>query len=293
MLWGAGDWSLVSADYLENSLLALRSKFRFRPDCEFTLECSPAALSSQRLLTFKNIGVNRLSLNLCRYSYPKLERLVSTLGRLGLENFNFDLYFGQPGQTLAAWQKELEKLLLLRPPHLSLYSFDSKKTNQRLKQKMYYHSLDLLSQNGYKQYEICHFCQSGFQSKQNLIYWNRKNYAGFGLGASSLWGSVRSQNASGSGGYVKHIRKYGTAVIQRQKLNPEQVQFEELYYGLRQTRGLDLNSFRQKYGEHFYNKRKDLIDRLIEKGYLFRRQNRLALTKEGFLIADDLIAKLV
>jgi len=291
MLWGAGDWSLVSLDYLENLLSALRSKFHFRPDCEFTLECNPANLSSQSLLTFKQIGVNRLSLS--HYSYPKLKQIVSDLGRLGLVNFNFDLYFGQPGQTLSAWQKELERMLLLRPPHLSLYSFDSKKTNQRLKQKIYYHSLDFLSQNRYKQYEICHFCRPGFKSKQNSIYWNRKHFAGFGLGSSSFWKNIRSKNTFGLGEYLRLIKKYGSAVIQRQKINPEQEQSEELYYALRQTRGLDLNGFRQKYGEHFYNKRKNLIDRLIEKGYLFRRQNRLALTKEGFLIADDLIAKLV
>jgi oxygen-independent coproporphyrinogen-3 oxidase len=291
-LWGAGDWSLVSTSYLRKLNQTLKDKFRFRQPHEFTIETSPAEFNQNALEVLKQIGVNRLSLNLYRFDLKKLKRLIFSIRKSGLDNLNFDLYFGQPGQNLKGWKRLLAEALSLNPTHVSLYSWGQGKPRSKLKQRQYGHALDFLAKENYRQYEICHFCFSGFQSHQNLLCWKRKNHLGFGLSAEWLWAGVRFKNVSDLEQYVRKVRAMGRALAFQDKLNHGKIKEEEIYFALRQTRGLDLTEFRKKYGEDLVQARWQLVNRLIQEGYLTLKPNRLALTKEGSLLADDLISKL-
>jgi oxygen-independent coproporphyrinogen III oxidase len=293
LLLGAGDWSLVPPDFFKQLIRVLSNKFRFISKSEFTLEVSPADLSLKKIRLFRQFGVNRASLNLFRFNYPGLKNTVSNLKKAGIRNFNFDLYFGQPGQTLSSWKKDLQRITSLKPAHLSLYSYGSVRKQPHLKGELYSMAQDYLVKKGYQQYEICHFCCPGFEAKQNLLYWKRKKFLGFGAGAASLWNNRRWQNPRNIRTYMKFIQSGKNSASSAKRLTQEEEQAEVIYHALRQTAGLDLKKFQQVYGSNLYSSKKRIIDTLIEKGYLSRKGNRLVLTKEAYLSADDLIAELI
>ena len=292
-MFGAGDWGLVPPDDFQELIQALRKKFRLASKSEFTLEVCPANLNLKKLRLFCQLGVNRVSLNLFRFDYPGLKITVSNLKKAGIRNFNFDLYFGQPGQTLSSWKKDLQRIASLKPTHLSLYSFGSASKQPHLKRELYSMAQDYLVKKGYQQYEICHFCRPGLEAKQNLLYWKRKNFLGFGAGAASLWNNRRRQNPRNIRTYLKLIQSGKKSAACAKRLTQEEEQAEVIYCALRQTAGLDLKRFQQVYGGDLYSSKKQAIDTLIAKGYLSRKGNRIALTKEAYLSADDSIAKLI
>ncbi len=293
LLFGAGEWGLAPEEYLLKLKSVLQSRFKFNQDCEVTVECSPASLNAHKLKTFKKTGANRISLNLFHSHNRKLKKAVSDSKKLGINNFNFDLYFGKPGQNLISWRKDLERSVSLDPTHLSLYSFGPPRVRKRLKQELYYQALNFMSQRGYEQYEICHFCLPGFESRQNLFYWQRRNYLGFGAGSASLWNDMGWKNTTSFERYIKLMKSKGNARIHIERLNKEEQLKEITYFSLRQTAGLDCERRKANFGYDIYKSKKRVIDDLIEKGLLSLRRNRLCLTKEGFLIADDLIARLL
>lgn|GEM_PF-2503311 len=293
LLLGAGDWSLVPPDFFKKLIRVLRKKFRFISRSEFSLEVSPVNLNLKKIRLFRQLGVNRVSLNLFRFGYAGLKKTVSDLKKAGIRNFNFDLYFGQPGQTLSSWKRDLQEVVHLTPAHLSIYIYGYSKVQKRLKKQLYYYALDFLPKQGFQQYEICHFCRPGFESKQNLLYWQRKNFLGFGAGAASLWNNTRRQNPEKLQTYFKSIQFGKNLAISTKRLTEEEVRDEVIYYALRQTDGLDLDRFNQVYDYDLYSSKKQIIDSLIANGYFSRKANRLALTKEAYLSADELIAKLI
>jgi len=293
LLWGAGDWSLVSDKYLTHIGSALRKKFDFSTNCKFTVESSPNHLAYGKLKTLRQLGANRLSLNLLNLNLAELKKSISLFRRASFRDINFDLHFGKPGQSLKKWRQDLGQLLRLKPTHISLYSFGSGKSLQRLKREIYFNSLEALNASGFRQYEICHFCLPGYESRQNLIYWRRKNYLGFGAGASSLWDNNRFQNFSNPLKYILQVKRTGTAFSSSGKLDRETVVSEEIYFALRQPRGLNPMKMRKACGHDFWETRQGLLDRLLAKGLLARRGGHLTLTKEAYLIADNLIAKLI
>jgi oxygen-independent coproporphyrinogen-3 oxidase len=293
LLFGAGDWGVVPPGFIQELIQALRKKFSLASKSEFTLEVSPANLDLKKIRLFRQLGVNRVSLILFRFNFPGLKNTGSNLRKAGIRNFNFDLYFGQPGQTLSSWKKDLQRIASLKPAHLSLYSYGSAGRRPRLKRELYSLAQDYLVKKGYQQYEICHFCRPGLESKQNLLYWQRKNFLGFGAGAASLWNNRRWHNPRNVRTYLKLIQSGKNFAISAKRLTEEEVRAEVIYYALRQTTGLDFRRFQQLHNFDLYSSRKRIIDSLIAKGYLSRKGNHLALTKEAYLRADDLIAKLI
>ncbi len=292
LLLGAGDWALVPDDYLAGIIKTLRKKFNLWPGCEFTLEMTPTALCKKSIKFLKEVGINRVSLNLFSNKRERLENLVKSLFNVGIKNLNLDLYFGKPGQSLKKWQEELQFLTELKPAHISLYSFGSGNRQAKLKQELYSWALNYLFKKGYRQYEICHFCSPGFESKQNLIYWNRKNFIGFGAGASSLWNNRRWKNPRPTRQYIKSVPLGRMAFNSARGLTRKEELEETVYYALRQMEGLNLSVIRKTFGINLYENKRPVINALIENDYLTLKRNRLTLTKEGYLNADELISKL-
>ena len=136
-----------------------------------------------------------------------------TLAReMGFENINVDLMSALPGQTEESWQQTLREVLSLKPEHISAYSliieegtpfyhrFGPGDGEERLlpdedtERQMYYDTRDVLKAEGYERYEISNYARQGFACRHNLGYWERREYLGLGLGASSLTEGVRYRN---------------------------------------------------------------------------------------------------
>ena len=196
---GGGTPSYIPENYIQQLLNTIFSKFNIKEYSEITLESNPNDLSKKKLNTYKNSGINRISMGV--QSFNNL--LLQNLGRrhsqenaiesyylakeAGFENISIDLMYGLPNQSMHQWEETLSKLLNLKPLHVSMYGLTLEegtpmnewvKTGQLTKPdddlaaEMYIKAEDAMSNNNYAHYEISNWAIPGFESKHNLNYWN-------------------------------------------------------------------------------------------------------------------------
>ena len=222
---GGGTPSLLSAEQLASLLQALRHRYGIAPGAELTLELDPASFDQRRLQAYLAAGVNRVSLGGQSFSDAVLEQLgrrhrrrdlLEAAGWLAeacqrgrLQSWSLDLIQGLPGQTLAAWQEQLEQAVVLAPPHLSVYDLivEPGTVFDRLERRGQLHlpeadlAADLmeltarrLAAAGYGHYEISNYSRPGHASRHNRVYWSGAGWWGFGMGATAApWGERQAR----------------------------------------------------------------------------------------------------
>ena len=158
--------------------------------------------------------------------------------------------------------------------------------------EMYHKTTEILAQYGYQQYELSNYAKPGRECRHNLVYWQRGDYAGFGLGAASCVGEVRWKN-------VTDLRTYldgdsvTTLQTEREALSAEAQRSEAMFLGLRLTDGIDIKEFADRYGrfpEYFYV---DWIGKMKQEGLLEKAEDRLRLTETGRDLANVVMAGFV
>ena len=221
VFFGGGTPSILSGGEIERIMSKLREMYRITPDAEISMECNPATASPEKLTTYKEAGINRLSIGAQSFD----EDVLKTLGRLhdvsaigdtvaaarqaGFENISLDLMFGIPGQTQETWQETVKRAMALKPEHISFYSLEFmedtpfwkmlregrlEETEAEADRRMYEAALELMAAGGYNQYEISNAALKGRECRHNLKYWNLDQYLGFGPSAHSFAGNVRRSN---------------------------------------------------------------------------------------------------
>lgn len=203
---GGGTPSLFSPEALHKLLTGIQQRLPLRPDCEITLEANPGTFESAKFQEFYALGINRLSIGVQSFN----DRHLQKLGRVhnsaeagkafeiavvaGFTNINLDLMFGLPEQTETEAIADMQTAVSLEPTHISFYQLT-------LEPNTYFHKFppklpedetifsaqkscqQLLSENGYSQYEISAYAKNGFQSRHNRNYWRFGDYLGIGAGA--------------------------------------------------------------------------------------------------------------
>src|SRR5579859_7809100 len=215
---GGGTPSLLEPELVERLFAAIRTHFTVEPDAEITVECAPGQLSHSTLAALVQVGVNRVSLGVQSFIDDEAHQTgrlhnrdmvlddIQRLRSAGITNLNLDLIAGLPGQTFASWQDSVATLIATGTPHASIYMLEvddesrlgrellaggpryhaSLVPNDDTIARMYECAIDSLGAAGLKQYEISNFARSGFESRHNLRYWERRPYLGLGLDASSM-----------------------------------------------------------------------------------------------------------
>ena len=211
VFFGGGTPSILQAEEIAECLAVLKENYHIDKNAEITLEMNPGTATAEKLLGLQKAGVNRLSIGLQSAQNEELK----LLGRIhtwedfrqtyqmartaGFTNINIDLMCALPGQSCATWEDTLQKILALKPEHISAYSLiieEGTVLHDHLEQYppipseeddrlMYQRTKELLHAYGYERYEISNYALKGYESRHNTIYWTRKAYVGFGLGASS------------------------------------------------------------------------------------------------------------
>ena len=203
---GGGTPSLFSAEALDRLLSGLRARLPLRPDLEITLEANPGTVERSKFAEFREIGINRLSIGVQSFDDGHLHALGRIHDRraaiaaaeaahaAGLDNFNLDLMFGLPGQTVAQALTDIACALALQPAHLSYYQL-TLEPNTR-----FYRSPPLLpddetidviqdraqeelARHGYPRYEVSAYARADRRCRHNLNYWEFGDYLGIGAGA--------------------------------------------------------------------------------------------------------------
>ena len=229
---GGGTPSYIDSKYIVEILNSLNVKSL--KDNEVTIEVNPGTITKQKLLDYRNSGVNRLSIGLQSTNNKLLkqigrihnyEQFVDTymLARqIGFNNINVDLMIGLPNQSIKDIKETLESLINIKPcapEHISVYSLiveeetpikaliDNKVLelpNEEIERHMYWYVKNYLELNGYIHYEISNFAKKGFESKHNVDCWKQKEYMGFGIAAHSYRNNIRFCNISNLSTYIEN-----------------------------------------------------------------------------------------
>jgi len=206
VFFGGGTPSLFAAESIGLVLQRAARLFRIEPGLEVTLEANPGTVERGRFADYRAAGVNRVSLGAQSFDDAQLAALgriharretlaaVNELAAAGLDDFNLDLMYALPRQSLEGAIADLEQALALGPAHLSHYQLtlepgtaferrppplpddDSVFAMQSACQAR-------LAEAGYRQYEVSAYAREGRECRHNLNYWHFGDYLGIGAGA--------------------------------------------------------------------------------------------------------------
>ena len=301
---GGGTPSILTPQLLGELFKAIEKNFGpIKNFKESTIEANVESLSLAKIKLFKKYGFTRLSLGLQSPSnkYLKLigrahtfERFlkVYTLAKKYFENINIDLIANLPSQTLAEFSTGVNKVISLKPKHISLYALEIEEgcalyqkgytTDDDLCLRMLKNAAALLEKAGYIQYEISNFAQKGKRSLHNINYWKSGSYLGLGLAASSYLKGIRSTNTADLKTYLTQKNKTAFS----EKLKGKAKEGEKIILALRMLDGFKpTKKMLQLFKKDF--------DILIKQKLLFLKQGKLALTEQGKYLANQVFRHFV
>ena len=205
---GGGTPSLFSPEALDRLLVALRTRLKLSPTAEITLEANPGSSEYAKFKEFRALGINRLSIGVQSFNDDRLQALGRIHGRreaiaaaeaahkAGFDNFNLDLMYGLPDQTLAEALTDLNTAFALEPTHLSHYQLTLEPNtwfhrhppqlpDDDLVGDMQTQSQAQIKEHGYQHYEVSAYAKPGRACRHNVNYWEFGDYLGIGAGAHS------------------------------------------------------------------------------------------------------------
>ena len=236
---GGGTPSAVTATYIHEILEAIGEIFYLdKKQLEATIELNPGTVTKEKLETYKESGINRLSFGLQStdnnelkllgriHTYEQFEENYLLAREVGFQNINIDLMSALPGQTIKSWETTLNQVIRLKPEHISAYSLiieegtpfyrrygeglieEPELPDEETDRLIYSNTKDILEANGYHRYEISNYAKNGYECRHNSSYWSDIEYLGIGLGASSLINGARFSNLHDLEQYISLCKGY-------------------------------------------------------------------------------------
>jgi oxygen-independent coproporphyrinogen-3 oxidase len=328
---GGGTPSVLDIKAIDNIIKTAHQCFNILSNAEITLEVNPGTVTLERLKGYRQAGVNRINMGVQSFNSANLDFLerihsakeakmaVKWTQKSGYENIGLDLIYGIPGQTTSSWLNDLHMAVEFHPQHLSCYmlSFEPGTPMHKDLQKRIFNPLpehivceffettqSFLTANGYVQYEISNFAhevidQSGVKSAQpnlsrhNIKYWNFFPYIGLGPSAHSFIEPQRFWNHSNVKKYIHELSAGRLPRAGKESLSREQLMIEAVYLGLRQAKGIVVDTFDKKFGVNFEKMHAETIVNLEKKGLMEFSNNRCSLTSKGMLYLDSITTQFI
>ena len=310
---GGGTPSALKAEAIASIMRTLQEQFFFCEDAEVTIEANPGTVDPEKLTIYRNVGINRLSLGLQStdaeelkllgriHSYEEFLKSYEWAREAGFSNINIDLMFAIPGQTGEAWRQHLYQVAELNPEHISAYSLIIEEGTPFAEQnldlpdedteyQMYEDTAEILERYGYRQYEISNYAKQGYMCRHNAGYWQRREYLGFGLGASSLYGGMRFSNTHQMQEYLKEsrnpdqIRKDVTVLSRNEQIE------EFMFLGLRMTEGISEKEFEENFDVRLMDVYGDILQKYEETGFMEHIETKWRLTRKGIHVSNHILA---
>lgn len=320
---GGGTPSILGGNQVITILKAVKDSFRVAKDAEISVEANPGTVNQEKLAAYKKAGVNRISFGLQSTKNEELK----LLGRIhtfedflesfwsarecGFENINVDLISAIPGQTLKSWEESLRQVLKLNPEHLSAYSLiieegtpfaafygegtegEEKLPTEEEERRMYRRTKELLEEAGYHRYEISNYAKPGKECRHNLGYWERKNYLGMGLGASSLFNNVRWKNTEDLEMYLKNSGELERIQKDRESLSTTEQMEEFVFLGLRKTKGICMKEFEATFGKSLEESYGENVARMQREKLVIIEDGFLRLTEKGIDVSNYVFGEIL
>ena len=316
---GGGTPSRLSPETLSQLVQWLKANIVSTRPIQWSIELNPEDVTRVYVKTIRELGFSRVSLGVQSFVGRHLKILgrnhspldsknaITHLQNSGIEDINLDFLFGYPEQNKKTLIEDLREFLSYHPTHLSIYCLNiERKTalfrkkewkswqqrNENLIVELYETAVDWVETNGILQYEISNFSTPGYQSLQNLCYWNGSDYLGLGMGAHSFLFPFRWGNWKRWIDYRNALQNTAQPIEFIENLNKEQRRDEELMIGLRLSEGLNLTHFLNKYNLAVSKNWSDKISALRSEKLAVLENNHFKLTSRGMLIADEIAVSL-
>ena len=281
------------------------------PDHEWTMEANPSSISLDQFKSYREIGINRVSMGVQSLKNEHLSKLgrvhdesealqaLETLFNSGIQNVSTDLLCGVPGQTLDDLQEHMERLTSFPISHLSIYLLtltpthklfkDLPDENEQLRHLLFID--EFMRGRGFEHYEISNFAKPGKQARHNLVYWTGGSYLSFGPSAHSFSKeqSIRFKNISSLHRYAEELLKKDSLPIEwTEHLSAEDKELEKWMLAIRLSEGFPRDWLATSH-------QKARADRLMKEHFLEphpTHPERLRATPRGFAMSDAIIKEL-
>lgn len=284
---------------------------------EFSVEANPASLNGVKARILRDNGVDRISMGAQSFHDDELKVLdrihgvgdiapsVEIIRQAGFDHLNLDLIFGIPGQTPASWFESLQRAVSLGVDHLSCYGLTYEPetpmgarrqagevvaVSEAAEREMYLHTIDYLAGEGIEQYEISNFARPGARCEHNLRYWRNEPVVGVGPSAASYIGGVRWRNVPDTAEYTRRIQAGESTVVDEERLSPLERAGETAMLALRTAEGIESSRFEGTTGFDAMQLFDEVVARHVEGGLIDADSERIALTREGMLVADSVLS---
>ena len=309
---GGGTPSLMSAAGLDRLMSDLRTLLPLELDAEITMEANPGTFEAERFRSYRESGINRLSIGIQSFNPAHLKALgrihdgdealrAVEIAKNTFENFNLDLMYALPSQTLEEARRDLETALSFAPPHLSLYHLTMEPNtvfakyppalpDDDLSADMQDMIAEVTGAAGYEHYEVSAYAQPGRRARHNLNYWKFGDYLGIGAGAHSKLSFphrvLRQARFKQPASFIEAAKR-GNPVQEEHEIGRADMGFEFMLNALRLTGGFDPNLFGERTGMNIGAITKALND-AEAKGLIYRDHKLIKPTELGQRFLNDL-----
>jgi putative oxygen-independent coproporphyrinogen III oxidase len=313
VFFGGGTPSLLSARGLDDLLSAIRARLPLAADAEITLEANPGTFEARKFAEFRALGVNRLSIGIQSFNPGHLKalgrihdaaqaRAAIGIAQASFDNFNLDLMYALPGQTVEQAVADIDTAIGFSPAHVSAYHLTIEPNtlfhqhppqvpDDDVSADMQQAIESRLARAGYRHYETSAFAKPGREARHNLNYWTFGDYLGIGAGAHgklSFADRILRQMRYRQPREYMEKAEAGAAVQQEQAVAVDDVPFEFMMNALRLTGGFELPLFAERTGLSLHALRKELQE-AESRGLVERDHLRLQPTLKGQRFLNDLL----
>ncbi len=311
---GGGTPSYIDSEYIIEIVSTIRSYYKVRTDAEITIEANPGSLNVKKIRNYKLVGINRISLGAQSFNNEILsiigrnhreEDIVNSIKLLKdneIDNISLDLIFNLPGQTIEDSLNSINKAIKLGVDHVSHYGLIIEPTTSIYKdyisgkfkplsenddRKIYHLSKNILIENGFNHYEISNFAKYGKESIHNLSYWNIDPYIGYGVSASSNFGSKRFKNTDNIFKYIELLQEKKLSIIEDERIDKSMELKEYLIMGIRKIKGINIFELERRFNIDFFKLYGEVIQKNIKKGLINSSNGFINLTDKGMDLCNQ------
>lgn len=311
---GGGTPSLFSGEAIDRLISSIRSRIKISPYAEITLEANPGTVEKHYIAEYAAAGVNRISLGIQSFN----DQHLKVLGRIhsaneareaiatvadNFDNFNLDIIYGLPQQTIQEAQDDIQQAINAKSTHISAYNLTIEPNTHFAKfipehlpeddlcYQMQDAIISTLANNGYQRYEISAFARNNLQSQHNRNYWEFGDYLGIGAGAHSKLSFhdriIRQMRHKHPAQYMERV-KLQQHIDENKLVTSQELPFEFMMNALRLRDGFVNALFTQTTGQSFNSILPQLL-KAQEQGFIELSYNKVIPTTKGRDFLNNLL----
>lgn len=313
---GGGTPTVISVALMQKILDSVYENFMVDREAEVSMECNPGTVNEDKLVRYHQMGINRLSIGLQSanddelkvlgrvHDYRQFLETFHGARKAGFDNINIDLMAALPDQTVDGYCETLNKVIALKPEHISSYSLIVEEGTPfyERQEKLHFPTEDedremyeltekILLKNGYHRYEISNYAKDGKVCAHNIVYWTGGQYLGLGLGAASYTDGCRYKNPMILSEYEKMVTDGELRMEECEVLSIKEKMEEFMFLGLRMIQGISKKEFEERFGVSVEAVYENLPERLVKEGLLCMEGDRIRLTAYGIDVSNYVLAQ--